>query len=196
MRVKTEDRRQAIIDAAMQVFREVGYERASMAEISARVGGSKATLYSYFKSKEELYATGMVEAVEEQRQQMLSRLDLSSADMAQVLEDFGKALLTLVTDPEVLAILRTAMAEGASSSLGPVLYDRGPRSVWNEVAAYLARLMETGALRPGDAEVAALHFKGLLEAGIFEPALYGASPRMSIEAGARRAVATFLRAYG
>ena len=44
MRVKTDDRRAAILEAAVEVFREVGYERASMAAISARVGGSKATL--------------------------------------------------------------------------------------------------------------------------------------------------------
>lgn len=33
MRVKTDSRRQAILSAALAVFREVGYERASMAAI-------------------------------------------------------------------------------------------------------------------------------------------------------------------
>ena len=74
MRVKTEGRRQVIIDAALEVFKEVGYERASMAEISARAGGSKATLYNYFKSKEELFSAAMLEAVVEQGLPML-RLD-------------------------------------------------------------------------------------------------------------------------
>ncbi|OYW88264.1 MAG: TetR family transcriptional regulator, partial [Sphingobium sp. 32-64-5] len=54
MRVRTDDRRQAILDVATEMFREVGYARASMAAISARIGGSKGTLYGYFKSKEEL----------------------------------------------------------------------------------------------------------------------------------------------
>ncbi len=196
MRMKSEDRRQAIVDAAMKVFREMGYERTSMAEISARVGGSKATLYSYFKSKEELYAAAMIEATKDQRQQILNRLNPSRANMAEVLEDFGTASLNLITTPEVLAIMRTAVAEGASSSLGPMLYNLGARAVWDEVAAYLAGLMDAGALCPGNPEIAALHFKGLLEAGIFEPALYGASPRIGNETGARLAVEIFLRAYG
>jgi AcrR family transcriptional regulator len=51
MRVKSDTRREAILEIAKDLFREVGYERASMAMISARVGGSKATLYSYFKSR-------------------------------------------------------------------------------------------------------------------------------------------------
>jgi AcrR family transcriptional regulator len=196
MRVKTDDRRQAIVSAALTVFRELGYERASMTEISAQVGGSKSTLYSYFKSKAELYAAAMLETTEEQKHQLLSRLNPSNADMAEVLEGFGKALLALITTPAVLAVTRTAMAEGATSHLGALLYDRGPRGVWGEVAAYLARLMAAGAMRPGDPEIDALHFKGLLEAGILEPSLYGAVPRIGNEVGARRAVETFLRACG
>ncbi len=47
MRKKSEERRQAMIDIAGEVFNEIGFEGASMAEISARIGGSKATLYNY-----------------------------------------------------------------------------------------------------------------------------------------------------
>ena len=55
MRVKSEARRQAILDVAAEVFREHGFEHASMSEMTARLGGSKSTLYSYFASKEELF---------------------------------------------------------------------------------------------------------------------------------------------
>jgi AcrR family transcriptional regulator len=48
MKTKTEGKRLAILKAAADVFREVGFERASMSEIRARIGGSKATLYNYF----------------------------------------------------------------------------------------------------------------------------------------------------
>ena len=54
MRVRTEDKRQEIIEIAAQLFEDLGYDRTSMSLISERVGGSKATLYGYFKSKEEL----------------------------------------------------------------------------------------------------------------------------------------------
>lgn len=195
MRVKTENRRQAIVEAATSVFLEVGYERASMVAISAKAGGSKATLYSYFKSKEELYAAAMLEATKEQRQQVLSCLNPGDAEIATVLENFARASLDLITTPEVSAILRTGIAEAANVELGPVLYNTGPRAVWDEVAAYLAKQVEAGALHCADTEIAALHFKGLLEAGILEPVLYGVQPRMNNETGARLAVEAFLRAY-
>ena len=56
MRVKSEERRRAIIEVARQVFTELGFETTSMSQIAARVGGSKATLYNYFSSKDELFA--------------------------------------------------------------------------------------------------------------------------------------------
>src|SRR5690606_17572224 len=60
MRSKSEARRDAILAVALEVFREVGFDAASMSQISARVGGSKATLYNYFASKEELLLEAML----------------------------------------------------------------------------------------------------------------------------------------
>ncbi len=48
--MRTEAKREAILKTAAQAFVELGYERASMSEIAARVGGSKGTLYAYFPS--------------------------------------------------------------------------------------------------------------------------------------------------
>ena len=59
MRVRTEDRRQAIVSVALETFREVGFERTSMAMIARKLGGSKGTLDGYFQSKEELFETAM-----------------------------------------------------------------------------------------------------------------------------------------
>ena len=55
MRTKSDEKRQAILDVAAEVFREAGFERASMSEICTRVGGAKATLYNHFASKDELF---------------------------------------------------------------------------------------------------------------------------------------------
>src|ERR1700746_2932734 len=54
-RPSKDERREAIIEVARQVFFEEGYAAASMSTIAARLGGSKGTLYNYFKSKEELF---------------------------------------------------------------------------------------------------------------------------------------------
>ncbi len=48
------DRRQAILDTALEVFADHGYESASISMIAKKAGVSKGLMYNYFESKEEL----------------------------------------------------------------------------------------------------------------------------------------------
>src|SRR5258708_22025925 len=54
-RLDRDARREAILDVAQDVFLEEGFANASMSTIAARLGGSKGTLYNYFKSKDDLF---------------------------------------------------------------------------------------------------------------------------------------------
>src|SRR5262245_18811860 len=47
--------RQAILDAALAVFAERGYEAARLDDVAAKAGVAKGTLYLYFKDKEALF---------------------------------------------------------------------------------------------------------------------------------------------
>ncbi len=51
---KVADREIAILDAAVSVFDEKGYAKASMAEIARRAGVADGTLYLYVKNKEDM----------------------------------------------------------------------------------------------------------------------------------------------
>jgi len=195
MRVKSDDRRKAILDVATELFRQQGYERTSMAEISAHVGGSKATLYNYFKSKEELFAAAMMEAMEERGEEVIGTLDASIGDVRAVLLRFGTAYLDLVTTQDALAITRAAVAEGTHTKLGPLLYERGPRRGWRELSAYMEEMQKLGILRPASSGVAAAHLLGMLEAGIVEPLLFGAEPEFDRMQAVRTAIDVFLLAY-
>jgi AcrR family transcriptional regulator len=52
--VRSQARRQAILDAAATVFAAQGYHRASMRDIARSAGGSLAGLYHHFATKEEI----------------------------------------------------------------------------------------------------------------------------------------------
>src|SRR4029077_9817695 len=93
MRVKTDERRNAIIQAATEIFAKVGYERASMAMIAERTGGSKTTLYGYFPSKEELFWAAMTGPMPEQGEKVVSFLNPADPDVETVLRQFGEAYL-------------------------------------------------------------------------------------------------------
>lgn len=196
MRVKTEDRRQAIINVALEAFREVGFERTSMAMISRRLGGSKGTLYGYFQSKEELFETAMKAASEGPGDQIMDLLDPDADDLRAVLERFADVYLDFIIGGEVLAITRTAIAEGSGSALGAHLFAQGPGRAIVKMSEYLAVLIARGRLRDSPPLIAAAHLKGLIETGFLEEALHGAPTPTNKQAAISAAVDTFLRAYG
>lgn len=49
------NKRERILDAAIEVFCVSGYEAASMADVAAKAGVGKGTIYLYFDSKESLF---------------------------------------------------------------------------------------------------------------------------------------------
>lgn len=59
-----EARRALVLDAARAVFAEVGIEGASIREIARRAGYTAGALYSYFDSKEAIYAALLQESLE------------------------------------------------------------------------------------------------------------------------------------
>ena len=165
MRAKTDEKRNAIIAAATAVFEEVGYQRASMAMIAARLGGSKATLYGYFHSKEQLFATVVTSALEETGEEILASL-ASNDDIATVLTHFSRLYLDLVTRPEILAIQRTVLSESQGTALGREVYKLGPQRGLDAITDFLAARAAKGEIDHPSPELGALYFKSLLEAGI------------------------------
>ncbi len=167
-----------------------------MAMISRRLGGSKGTLYGYFQSKEELFEAAMRAAVEGPGDKIMGMLDPGADDLRSVLERFAKAYLGFILGDEVLAITRTAVSEGANSPLGAHLFDQGPGRAIAVLKTFFAHLMTLDRLRTAPPLTVALQFKGLIEAGFLEEALYGAAFPVKRREAIAAAVDTFIRAYG
>lgn len=60
-----EERKQEIMDIAMRVFAEKGYEQTTMRDIAAAVGIVPGLCYRYFESKEDLFHTAVSQYVAE-----------------------------------------------------------------------------------------------------------------------------------
>ncbi|WP_321816567.1 MULTISPECIES: TetR/AcrR family transcriptional regulator [unclassified Paraburkholderia] len=198
MRKKTEEKRQSIIDAAFVVFRESGFAEASMAEIAARSGASKATLYSYFTSKEELFAEVMTNSAANEIRDAFGHLRLD-IPLRESLISFGRQYLPAVLSPSILAIRRLSFQEGERSTLGQALYDAGPKRGWAIVSEFLARAIAAGSVRACDPGVAARHLQALYEAELVELATLGFAVKATpthISAVVTRAVDVFLAGYG
>jgi len=195
MRVKTNDRQKAIIEAATKVFREEGYAGASMDSIARQAGSSKATLYGYFKSKDKLFEAAMKATVESAVERIRPLLNEDAENLQGVLERFAESYLAFIVSDEILPITRAIVGEVQAKGMGPALYDQEPRRGIGLMAEFFAEQMWRGRLRNADPLTAALHFKGLIETDHLEAAFYGAKPTRVGRGAIADAVAAFLAAY-
>ncbi|BDT59515.1 TetR family transcriptional regulator [Massilia varians] len=199
MRTKSAAKRQAILDAAAAIFQEQGFERTSMEDIRKRADFSKATLYSYFPSKEELFMEIVIDATDAQFQATLDALGPGGEDIGQALISFGTRFLTLLYLTPVAAVRRLVVSEAGRSELGRKCFEIGPVRSMAVVADYLEAAMAQGKLKRADPRLAALQLKGLLEAEWIAPFMFqtlDAPPTEALAASVERAVAVFMAAYG
>lgn len=170
MKVRTEARREAIIEAAALLFQEVGYERASMNELTKRLGGSKATLYGYFASKEALFVEvvrSVATAHLSEAVAQLSASDGKTLTLEQRLIRFGeRMLLVLTNESRALAVYRMVMAEAGRSNIGMLFYEAGPSECNEVLSAWMAEAMNRGELCQADPQVKAAQFLALVTAEV------------------------------
>ena len=93
-----EEKRGSLLDAAAAVFAEQGMEKASMSQIAAQAGVSKALLYHYYPSKDALifgiiqtHLTDLDDALAEAEDTSLAPPQLLERLVAAVLENYRGA---------------------------------------------------------------------------------------------------------
>ena len=169
-----------------------------MSSIAAAIGGSKTTLWSYFRNKHDLFAAVIDDMVDRYGEAL--RLPLpEDGDPAETMRGLARSLMKTLTRPQIIALHRVVTGEaGRFPELGSVLFDRGPARGHARVSAWLSQLMDKGVLRRADPLVAAKQFVALCQAGQFQQYLIGALKKFDprrVETEIEQAVDTFLRAY-
>ena len=196
MRVRTDERRQAIVAAAWEVFRENGFERTTMSEISERLGGSKATLYGYFQSKEQLFAAALEQVIGDNFSRTTAGL-WDEGDIETRLLNFGRVYLETRLTPDSIAIERALIAEGERSDLGERLRQQFVLPGWRRLTSVFNEEMRAARLRKGDPMVATWQFRGMIEADLVERRLHGdlTITDHEVERAVTEGVGAFMRAY-
>ena len=186
-----------IVEAARRLFMADGYGATSMDAIARAAGVSKATLYSHFTNKAELFAA--VIGGECQRfAQLLWSPEAETGDVRSVLLQVARAKIQFTGSAEPRALYRVVVGEsGRFPELGRVFYDNGPRRVLDRLADYLRAAAARGVLTVPDARLAAEQFFGMVNGADYLRRLLAiddpAAPE--IDAIVASAVERFLRAY-
>jgi len=197
-RLDRDARREAILDVAAEVFLEEGYDAASMSTIAARVGGSKSTLYNYFKSKEEIFVAHIERYCCWQREAMFQLLD-DGADLRSALTHLGQRYLTNVLSDRNMRHFRLIVAAAERSpDLGRAFYEAGPLRGAQILGDFLSRMKAEGRFEADDPLAAAHQFIGLCQNRLLKARLVnyvGEPTPETIRAEVDVAVRTFLAAF-
>lgn len=190
-------RRQAILEAASDLFLEKGFGETTLAEVVARSGGSLATLYSLFGSKRGLFeailrdfADGVLEPL---------CVEGVSEDPERGLRAAGRRYLEAVLEPKAVAWWRTFCAEAHNvPELSDLFLGEGGAPVQAALAGYLGRLQRAGRVAIPDPVLAAGQFLDLLRGPLHRRALACGAVEVSAEEIERQvaaAVRVFLHGY-
>lgn len=191
-------RRKVFVDAAREAFFANGYAGTTMSSIASTVGGSKTTLWTYFPSKEALFAAVVDDIVEHYgRVQDVELPDTD--DLRGVLLGFVRGLMDTILSEPVIALHRLVLAEANRFPyLADAFYQRGPRRGKARLSEFIARAMARGQIRAGDPMLATRQLAGMCQAGCFQSALFNLDEphgEAALENEMSEAVDSFLRAW-
>ncbi|MBS0473173.1 MAG: TetR/AcrR family transcriptional regulator [Proteobacteria bacterium] len=196
---ETEDRRGTILRIAYRAFLQNGYAATSMSSIASKVGGSKATLYAYFSSKEDLFAA-VVEEMCNDVVVLVSDAEVEVHDFSSALSHLAERFIRLILRDENIATHRLISAEANRfPELGRAFYRSGPKRSRALLASFFERAIREDKLISANTQQMAELFTDLCKGELRERKLWNVKPSPSeedIKARVEQVVYVFLSAYG
>lgn len=155
--------RQAILDAALDLFAAKGYFGTSLRDVASAVGVRESALYNYFPGKEALFEA-LIDAESADKTERLSALLESETDDAPaVLLKLAEFILDRFVQPRQQQLFRILMSDGMRLAReGRINLLERMGSNRPRFAALMRRLIDHGALRDGDPELLVMQFIGPL----------------------------------
>ncbi|MBM3109385.1 TetR/AcrR family transcriptional regulator [Pseudomonas sp. W15-Feb18] len=191
-------KRQAILEAAKQLFLTLGYASTSMDAVATAAGVSKLTVYSHFTDKETLFTAAISATCTAQLPELIFELP-DGVPLEQVLLNIGCNFQALISSDQSVQLTRLIMTLGNQDpKLSQIFFEAGPLRVLREMELLLRRVDQRGLLRIEHPDKAAEHFFCLLKGAPNYRLLLGYAPPLDDEAAnahVAEVVEVFLRAY-
>jgi AcrR family transcriptional regulator len=190
---------QTIVDAASELFVELGFQATTLDKVAQRAKISKLSIYRRFENKEALFSAAIAAGCHQSfaPQALLEGVEGSVEDQLMAV---GSSLLRTLLRSDVSSIEAMVMADKTNrNSLSKLHYEAGPAHVIAQIEALLRQLHAKALLDVPDslrsARLFAALFKGsdLLMIARFDQAR--AEDDNEIESYCRSAVAMFIAAH-
>ena len=151
------DRCTVLFDVATELFIQYGYDQISLDQIVEQAGGSKATIYKYFGSKQGLFLA----ICRDRSDKFIHQIELAcqkiDEDIRENLTALLKDLYTIFTDEKNMSFDRLLISISTDNQeLEIELYNQGPKRAYSLLAQYLEKLDQLGLIdckRPMDSSI-------------------------------------------
>lgn len=183
-RMKSDERRAAIVQAAIELFAEKGFRGATTRELASALRVTEPVLYQHFRTKKDLYSAIIEAEACEAETSAAAFLSLADTDDDRA---FFTALGTLILerfekDPKLLRLLLYSALE--RHELSDMFFDRVVAGFLKKVSGYIRRRVRAGAFRPVNPRIAArgligmFHYHGLID--MLHPGKLGSPKRKTL----------------
>ena len=130
--------RAAILDAALEVFGELGYDAASVRDVIRRTDLASGTFYNYFPDKASIFRA-LVEETGDEARRRVREARHGSTDLEGFVESgFGALFGFIASDPGTFAFLRRN-AGAIQGSFGDRVVPLGTEELAEDLRAAMAR---------------------------------------------------------
>lgn len=195
---KGEARRLRLLDVASQLLLELGYAQTSIQRIVQLAGGSAATAYQLFGSKEGMLAAVLQFELDKMQAAVFVKMAPGQA-VGPVLHDLAVRLLTYAVQPRSTALHRLLVSEcHRMPQLAATLQEAVDRQIHAPLEQCLRVACTRGELNIDDPRQAALTLGNLINGIAFHARLvggYAEGPPAQHLATCHYGVDTLLRAY-
>lgn len=193
-------KREQILDGAWRMFRQKGFDAASMNDITKEAGVSKGTIYVYFANKEELFAA----LIDRHRSEFASSMRNILAGTEEVrdgLRQFGTAFANRLICTDMIPAMRSLLGViDRMPKLSRRFFSAAPNNVKIVLEEFLRHHIENGSLEVDDVEMAARQFIEMSTGTFFKYRLFGELegpvPDEELDRVISSAIRVFMAAYG
>ncbi len=188
-RLRAVERRQQIIQAAIELFSRHGFRGTTTREIAEAVGISEAALFKYFATKEDLYTAIIETKARTDEVIALAAQAAARRDDAGVFQAVGLHFLEEVQrDASLMRLLLFSALEG--HELSEMFFRSRVRRMHEFLAEYIRAGTAAGRFRPLDPLLAARAFLGMVFHNLLIHELFGVKREPT--QGVREVVETFV----
>jgi len=195
----TDEKLEAIVEAARKTFLAKGYDSASMDQIALTAGVSKRTVYNRFRSKEELFGAAIEDTCKKLVPVNLAEIEASLSPI-EVVRSLSHKFVSGILRPEAISLRRIAAFEAERTpALGRNYIEHGPQWMVEQCAPILERQIAKGAFKIDDVEAALWQLGALITEPLYTHVLMGVTPDnmdKAVRDQVNSGVEAFVKLYG